>query len=792
MKKWGLGIEHEMRIRFKHPISELSSNIKEKYFNNYHNEYIFIDSELLLYYFNMHEVPLMKNIEQKDDDIEYFNTISNKNNLYQFAKNKRPFPLEDETYFNISSEKSKKESIVYLDYYLMIYRLYHAPLLFFNFTYNYEINMNIKDFIKYNKIIELIYNETDKYKIIEFIESELINIYNQSHENNAFEYLKKLFQKREIGHYMVKYNSITNEVYIILFYKDENNKNNKNNKNKVNKNNKTITIKSFIEDLIKYITNIKSIFESEFNNNNINKKTYYKNLYILYKNNIPHIDHTYRTLAIEMKTINYENMNYEKTLNDLIDLEKTFFFTINNLNIFKDLTNNLGEFIYHNIGSIKDTISVYDIINLKYEMIEEDYTGSYHIWITLPYSAKTKMNQFINNHVSLANKLQLLEPIICAHFSSPSYDALNDNQSKSSLRQFLNFYSNYGTSDITLMYGTKKHQTFDYYLSENDIINEKNLVSYVQYPIYDNNEKLIINYGKLNTRAITNNLFYLINKGDEESSTNVNVYNYYSQIFEKTKIRPKQRNYINLGADIRTRDLNDYFYPLNEDWEKVLLLRKNKLIEVYYNKKLNKISYERVYNKEKHKKDLLNKIGIEFRILDHFPTHYLNQILGLLVPIVLDSCKSKEKIKFKNTHIAQQFWHDEMVNVIEKGYEYTLGLKYIHALEKEFNIEIKDKVSLNTEKIMEILYEKLSEKYKKTYKKSLYYQMKFNTKIIFINFNKKAWFEIIKKYFNNNPHVYRKILYYNKNINNKNIVELLGEKYQYNIKKIKNYFLQLE
>jgi hypothetical protein len=347
------------------------------------------------------------------------------------------------------------------------------------------------------------------------------------------------------------------------------------------------------------------------------------------------------------------------------------------------------------------------------------------------------------------------------------------------------------------MNGTKKHSIYKYYLSEEDILN-KNPSFYpinIDSSIYDIKGNLIINYNKLNTRNITNNLFKFIDKGNEESE-DINIQNYFSLIFEKTKIRPKMiykdMKYLKLGADIRTRDLSEYNYPLDKNWERCLLMKKNKLYEVYYNKKINKISYERIYDKNIYKNTLMNRVGIEFRIFDHFPTNYLNQVLALLVPIVLDSVKNPKIIKLKNTYVAKQFWHDEMFHVITKGYEYNLGLHYIKILEKEFGIVIDHKKSRNSENILKELYNNLSKKYNKSYKNSLYKKMCFTSEIKFINFNKKAWFEIINKYFEENPEKLKKILYHNKDLNNNNILEILGKKYNYNLDKIKNYLINYE
>ena len=266
-------------------------------------------------------------------------------------------------------------------------------------------------------------------------------------------------------------------------------------------------------------------------------------------------------------------------------------------------------------------------------------------------------------------------------------------------------------------------------------------------------------------------------------------------LFEKTDIKPKIEEVLNntynvmyLGADIRTRNLDKFIYPeLRKNWEKCILLKKNKFVEVYYNKLDKQISYERVYDKDIFNNNLDKRVGIEFRIFDHFPTKYLNQILSILPAIVLDSSLNNKKIIMKNTHVSKQFWHNEMLNVITNGYKYKLSKIYLNVLEKEFDITFNKKKIYNTEYILNELYLGLSKKYARRSKDSLYRKIKFNSDIEFINFNKIAWFEIINKFFKNNPNMIRHILYNENNINNSKLLEILGDKYEYDINRIKDY-----
>ena len=746
MKYWGLGIEHEMRIRFEKKFDKnIGLNLNQDFDNH-----IFINSFTLLYYFNIYETTIMKDFNKyliTDQEKKYYDKIYLKNKLLDIVNKKGKYPFQNSLFYNKENESSFSMTKELIDLYIHHYTLHNSPFLFFEYNFNNELFININSFMDYDY-----YDNTYKFN----------KLYNHEYEKNILKYLKNAFSNKKIYKMVFRIESL-NKITIRFDYAP----------NKLDRNIKLLTFDDFIEKINNYIIHLKKHITTKVDLNEIDLNKFYKNLYLLYSNNIPEIDFSSKTSAIEFKTVNPLNMNYEKVLQDLINLEETFLYLINNLYIFNYKKKIFGEnLIYHNIGSLQKSYEIYDIINETYNIIDEDYTGSYHIWITCPYTAKMSMDDFINKHIILSNKLQLLEPIFAAHFSSPSYNALlNKKYSRSSLRQFLTSYSSYGTTDITLMRGVDKHNVGEYYLSENDILNNipmKTQHEFYKMPIYDNNDNKIINYDTLTQRSMTNNLYLPIDKGNNLSNKDgkIHINNYLNMVFEKTDIEPITNNsfkYFKLGADIRTRFLSEFYYPLDNNWQPRLLMKNNKLIEVYYNQDLQKISYERVYNSAAFKHKINNqRMGIEFRILDHFPTHYLSQILSILCPIVLDSCKSLKVLKFKDTHITKQFWHNEMYNVLTNGYEYTVGKEYIKELEKEFNIDIpfnRQSDQYNTEEIMKILNDTLNKKYIRARKGSFYKNMAFTSEIIFKNFNKIAWERIIEKYLNDNPHIYKKFMY---------------------------------
>ena len=80
----------------------------------------------------------------------------------------------------------------------------------------------------------------------------------------------------------------------------------------------------------------------------------------------------------------------------------------------------------------------------------------------------------------------------------------------------------------------------------------------------------------------------------------------------------------------------------------------------------------------------------------------------------------------------------------------------------------------------------------KNHKSHTYNKMKFHSKINFVNFNKKAWHEIIKYFFTSHPELLQKIVFLNKNSKNNNILDILERKYNRDLSKIKDYLENLE
>jgi len=87
----------------------------------------------------------------------------------------------------------------------------------------------------------------------------------------------------------------------------------------------------------------------------------------------------------------------------------------------------------------------------KKDMVREEYTGSYHVSMTLPYiPGKTKLKEFTDNHTNFANQLQWLEPLLLSSFFSCDQKAPGSkyNRVRGSFRVLIIGWGNLAGSDV--------------------------------------------------------------------------------------------------------------------------------------------------------------------------------------------------------------------------------------------------------------------------------------------------------------------------------------------------------
>ncbi len=822
---WGIGIEHEMRIRFKKNISEFPADFVSKFFPFVMEQtlrtssgYIFLNSYSTAYYFQWMKVPISKyyfKYAQSEEEIEFSKEMIILYDLMKKAKAKELYPLDNPLYFKRSNDPLEiKQNRNRICFFISIFCLYHHPLLFYDIHHkNYEQNnISLRDLWDYEYQIENIMDN----KVFDNFMTDFTAFYNGDFYQQFKEKLNVLlttFSIKEMGMDTIKIEkNDVDYLYQRLTLIDDLNISNMTT-DQPNITYKDITqIERKYNDILRAMLNEKNNFG--FVEDSDEKANFYKTCGDLYRNNLPYLDLTSLTTCLEFVTTNYRKTSFETQYNELKNYEDTFFHVINHIPIFKKFVDVLGEISYHNTGSVGQVIEVYDIMTFDYNILEPDYTGSYHIWITPPYHPDTTMTRFMEECATLANKFQLIEPLIAGHFTAPSVDAFGDNGklARTSLRQFIGNYSNYGSSDISFLMGTPTHFINEYYVSENDMREavekgkSNEIYAVVKTPVYNYYGKPVLNFGKLEERRGTSKLYKDFGTGNINSKPPANVQDYYSVLFQKSSIRPFS-NYktegvydtLVVGPDIRTKSYNVMNRPLSDGWKEVYFKKNNRFIIAYVNPEEKKISYSPVYDKNKYRKLLSSeRIGIELRVFDHFPTFQLQQILRILAGLTYQSFIKPYRVTSENMYIHEQWWHNEMANVIMKGFEYKPSYEYLRNLSKEFgiseirlpqNVNNKDvKQTTYTEMVFEMIYRRLDLKYRKN---KIYDELCFkDRKMKFESLNRKTWLQIFTDFLLQNPSYYRKLKEKenkNKEIKNEDIINVLGPRYNHNINRIKHY-----
>ncbi len=808
--KWGLGIEHEVRLRFQKNIYEFSNEFSSKFFPQElvrtlkdTSGYIFLNSYQLLYFFRKCEVFQLKHFFQyakTDKEKEYANEIVILYDLYKKAKNGERYPLQNPLYFKRETDiHTFSNNFKKIKFYIEMYSLYHYPLLFFNIHHSEQPRNNILLESIWDYLFEL--ENIDDNSVYSQFSNNFEKLYNGEFNEEYKDKLMTLINENLIGNCTVDFytDDISDNVELIIRLEG------------VQYNNSGIMKRLELSDITKlesiWVRVIKNMIENtKMDLLKNEKEEVLKNLYYMYAYNVPEIDWSAESTMLEFITKNYKSLSFENAHKELMNFENSFFKLIESIPVFKKFVNVFGGITYHNNGSISSSIEVYDIVSFDFKLLNEDYTGSYHIWITPPYRPDTSVKTFAEECATLANKFQLIEPLIAAHFTSPSYSIIGDEGklARTSYRQFIGKFSNYGTADTSFLMGTPTHKITKYYLNEDDLINSVKggtsnaIYAYFEGPVYRKDGKQVFNYDKLEQRFLTSKIYEKYSMGNSNSHPPQNLRDYYSLVFEKSKIRPLE-NTLQLGPDVRTKMYPELMYPLDEEWKREYYLKDGKIIEVYVNYYTQEISFVPVYDKEEYKK-LKNseRIGIELRVFDHFPTVQLEQILRILACLDYQSYLKHYKVTAENMYIHQQWWHDEMSKVILNGFEYKPSYTYLKNISKEFGLselrlnkdiknQYKEEKETYTEIVLSKIYRRLNSKYTNS---ELYRKLQFGkkTKVIdFKNLNKKAWFDIFTFYLLQNPDIHKK-LWDKSKLNNKNIMENLGNKYKQNIQRIKNYF----
>jgi hypothetical protein len=128
----------------------------------------------------------------------------------------------------------------------------------------------------------------------------------------------------------------------------------------------------------------------------------------------------FSTLATGQKTVEYY-------FNMLYDMENNFNRIIRNDSLLLKQERKYGQISKYPYGmsSYIKVAKDYNKENLSFpknkkggEIVHEDYVGSYHITITLPFDNTITSKKFVDNHRNFANQLQWLEPLLLVGYFS--------------------------------------------------------------------------------------------------------------------------------------------------------------------------------------------------------------------------------------------------------------------------------------------------------------------------------------------------------------------------------------
>ena len=153
---------------------------------------------------------------------------------------------------------------------------------------------------------------------------------------------------------------------------------------------------------------------------------------------------------------------------------------------------------YIKYGKIKNNTYIFNK-NKKEDILYTDYTGSYHITLTLPYTEKTTNKEFIEMHQNFCNQLQWVEPLmIHGFFSGDEYaPGSKYDRARGSYRMMNIGWGNIAGSDVRLFNkGIGRYAKTKIYWRENFLLHETNkLKPCIKPSPYARKEGGITSYG---------------------------------------------------------------------------------------------------------------------------------------------------------------------------------------------------------------------------------------------------------------------------------------------------------
>ena len=390
---------------------------------------------------------------------------------------------------------------------------------------------------------------------------------------------------------------------------------------------------------IKTLKECKSFIEKVIKNKLSSSKTKelvaiykkYKSIQVIYpmdykKIVLPHtnIEFTNKgTVMIETKNLDYHNVSLDKVINEM---NKNKAEIITELN--KNLDDKIGKYTIdetlvgsHNILSFETELNESSSDELKEKDIKlyQDYTGSYHFWITLPSKKKDDINI---THQKAMYLLQSIEPLLVSIFSSSDPNK-SKNAVKGSYRNLNNTWALYGFSN-----------TYN----------------------YDSLDSRVVGFGK-----------------EYRKSHKLGTSIYLDKLMN------------NITSPINTTKIPDYTLIEDKKW-----LR---------------------FGADFRRKQGIN--GFEFRIMDHFPEKYLEDVAKILYLIATHTYQIVDSRKMEYP-LDNNSWNSMMHQSLINGSDMKIENDYVEHLDNQFRLNFK--ITKNSEELLQDMIDKLFDKVSKNKK----------------------------------------------------------------------------
>lgn len=276
-----------------------------------------------------------------------------------------------------------------------------------------------------------------------------------------------------------------------------------------------------------------------------------------------------------------------------------------------------------------------------------NYTGSYHVTLTLPFSfSKTTMSAYLETYKRYINQFQWIEPLILAMYSTMDMRGVGNDKKypRASYRIMLVGWGNPAGSDV---------RKFD------EGLNRK-----ANIKLYWRDGLDFIGQNKLQNACANPKAKY-----------------------PRTYVDPK-RNVYDMGADFRT--------PITRDVPKKYLSRLSKKQRDQLKDMPKEDQWKKVGDWLRLPSDVVwgdrdkppdKLFGVEMRILDYFPPRYMPSFLRILIFIAENSRRTPNELYV----YEDPDWIEAIQSIMKKGWRAELPIGYINKLEQVLDLKFPSK-----------------------------------------------------------------------------------------------------